>query len=735
MLFAAPNLTQQTVAPSIPWEYIPGEMISAQVRKDKESRQNWYRNPATTHNFYTGIEGLNPNCRPTKTNSPHRLHALIVDYDLPLDDARVMEVVPKFKFKPSWMERSLGGNVRLVWLLEIPIPLASFEFSVFVLQAARAWIGVDLLPGVDEGAFEDPTRLYCNGCKWTPLGGVVPRTEAQAFFVRCGHEFHFNDATMEVEVPLDVVESALKAEFGARFSWPGSFELGSTGPSFWIPESTSPQSAIVKKDGLFTFSAHADRPFYPWKALLGDDFAKKFETTCIGKATDQIYFDSTLYWVFYPQQDCFCGAKEPEITRHLRVNFRVSTKPDRTGISTMDRCLDHIHKNSRVKGGAPVLFHPPGLFRTDCGLIVNTAGRAKITLPVDEAQQWGDEGNFPFISKVFDNIFDPANQKDPFLAWLRHFYVTSLAQKPEPGQNIFIAGGAGVGKTMTNRLLIGGLMGGYVDGSKFLTGGEDFNSHLFESAVWSVDDETISDSDVVHRRFSAYIKLCAANQAFLYRRKFEHNVMVPWMGRIIVTLNLDESSTRTLPALDGTILDKISFFKCVSESKIEYPNRYKLTEMMKTELPFFARWLIDWKIPDCLVGESRYGVKPHHEASLIDRAHQSSRSAPFKELLIEFLAGYFKNNPGIPMWKGNVTQLMRGLNSDPMNDVVMRSLRLDQVNRFIESLSREGVLSVSSESGDRKTRIWVFQNFLLTNPSNPVILDFPKVVENFGTER
>lgn len=732
-LFAVENLTEQKMVASCPWEFIQTEAISAQVRGDKVARQAFYQTVSVRHNFYTGVEPLNPNCRPSKTtNAPHRLHAAVADYDLPLEDERVLAAVKKFKFKPAWFERSLGGNARLVWLFEMPIPLDSFEFAVFALKELRTFLQLDLLPGLDEGAWEDPTRLYCNGCAWVDLKQPpIPRVDLQAFFVKCGQGFHFKDATIELEVPLDVVEKALLEKFGPAFNWPGSFELNAQGPTFWIPESTSPMSAIIKTDGIFTFSAHAERSFYSWKDLLGADFVSKFETDCIGRATDQIYFDGVLYWAHYPQQGRFCGAKENEISRHLRVNFRVSAKPDKTGISTLDRCLDHIHKVNRVKGGAPVLFHPLGALHTDSGLIVNTATKSRIIVPADGEQVWGDHGNFAMISRIIDNLFDPADQKDAFLAWLRHFYTTALAQKPEPGQNIFMAGGPGVGKTMTNRLIVGKLMGGFVDASRFLTGNGDFNSHLFEASVWSVDDETISDSDATHRKFTSAIKLAAANQAFLYNRKYEHSVMVPWMGRIIVTLNLDESSTRTLPSLDGTILDKISFFRCVEVSKVIFPNRYALAELIKQELPFFARWLISWEVPARLLGESRYGVRAHHESSLIDKAHQSSKTAPFKELVVDFLTEHFQSNPESLEWKGSVTELMRVLSANPMNEVIVRTLRLDQVNRHLEALAREGVLNIASENGSRKTRIWKFSNFVKTPPPPTTLHVLPQIVPCF----
>lgn len=722
-LFAVSNLTSQTIGPCSPWES-KAERPSAQICGDKQSRQDWYRSPATEWNYYSGIEPCNPNQRVSKSNPPRRIVAIVGDYDLPASDDRVLEAIQKMKLKPAYWERSLGGNYRLVWLLSQPLLTDSNEFTIFLLQRAQTWLKAELLPGLDAAAWSDPARLYCNGADWKETGhGPIPENEVQAFFVRSGQAYNFKPMATANTIPLDVVEKALKEKFPA-FSWPGPFDADTQGPSFFIEGSTSAMSAICKADGMFTFSAHASRPFYDWASILGPEFAQQHETNALAEATKNIFFDGKMFWAMNVHEGHFVAMSKDALQTRLKVECRVSPKPDKTGTSTMDRCLNHIHNFGHVNGGAPVLFHPPGLLEFAGMKIVNTSGKSKIVVPSGVTPQtWGAEGKFPFLSQVFDGLLDPTTQLEYFLAWLRHFYVNALRQTPRPGQNIFIAGGAGVGKTLMNRTIIGGLMGGHADAARFMVGDGGFNSSLFQSAVWSVDDETISDSEAAHRRFSSYIKLAAANQSFRYSKKFEHDLVIPWQGRVVVTLNLDDASSRSLPALDGTILDKVSFFRGVAEPKFRFPDRDVIIRLVREELPHFAQWLVNWETPEHLLGEARYGVKAHHETSLISRAHQSSKAAPFKEIVVDFLARWFSDNPKAIEYRASVTQLMRALHSDLTNDAIMRSLKLEQCNRYLETLSKEGVLSCKSEVGDRQTRVWAFPRFdaLVTPPPAPEI--------------
>lgn len=704
--FATHNLIQQAVIECAPWEFVLAAPISAQVRGDKISRQEFYQNAGTSHNFYTAVEACNPNARVSKQNPPRLLHGVIADFDLPLPLERIQEAVTKMKIPPTWMEKSLGGNWRLVWVFSKPIPLGSADFATFVLTSARTWLQMDLLPGLDAPALADSARLYCNGATWTQISPQpVPELAIQSFFIKCGKSFAFKDTAEENAAPLDVCERALAARY-PNFVWPGEFALDSQGPSFFVEGSTSPTSALVKATGIFSFAAHADKPFYTWADLLGADFASQWSSDRIASATKNVFFDGKLFWKENTAEGCYVSMSREALQVWLKVSCRVSTKADKSGNSMMETCLNHIQEYARVEGGAPLLFLPPGKTHFCGRAIVNTAPRNGLVKPSGSA-----DPKFPFIRSLLDTLFDPVSQRDAFLAWVSHFYRSALAQKPEPGQCVFIAGGPGIGKTLLNREILGGLVGSHVDASKFLLGEEGFNSSLFYSALWCVDDTSVSSSESAHRKFSSAIKSFAANSSWNYNKKYESSLMIPFCGRVLATLNLDADSSRTLVAVDSSILDKVSFFRAVATPAIVFPKREKIQELLRAELPEFAQWLMTWEVPAEYIGESRFGVRAYHEPSLLDKSHQAGRSAPFKEILIEALDRWFKDNPKAEEWKGSVTALMRLISSNPLDESVVRSMKLDSVNRYVESLAKENVLDVRSENGAHKVRLWCFKRF------------------------
>jgi hypothetical protein len=712
MFYTTTNLTRLDLSPGLPWEFVtPSVTLTPHVRQNKSARQEWYKNPSTEHNFYTAVEPANPNARPSKTNPPRLLHGLVADYDVPMLDETLARGISKLPVKPTWTERSVGGNVRLVFVFEVPVLVDSFEFSLFVHKAAKKFFGLEYLPGLDVGALEAPERLFCNGCDWKATGhGNVPQTVTQAFVVACARDYHFKQPAEGPEIPLDVIEAELKKRYPS-FNWPDSFALDSQGPSFWIPESTSEKSAILKKNGFYSFSGHAERPFYPWSELLGAEFVKKYEIDRIGTATANCYFDGRQYWRKLPDGN-FYFETPADFRAHLVTDIRLAAKPDSSGTAQVDRALSHIRNQARISGAAPMLYHPGGVNEVGSLRVLNLAGDILVR-PSEEATTFGDAGRFPFISKLLDTIFDPAEQKWAFLAWLRHFYKGALVGLPQAGQNIFLAGGPGIGKTLLNREVVGRLMGGYADARDFMMGEDNFGADLFGSPVWSLDDETMIDTEANRSRFGSHLKKMTANHNFRYHKKFEHPMTIPWMGRIIITLNLDYTATRILPTLDESSADKLSFFRCVSAPTITFPDRYAIQSTLAAEIPFFGRWLSDWEPPAELVGQSRFGTKPHHEPSMIEKAHQGSKAAPFAELLIDSLGRYFHDNPTAEHWRGTVNALHRLLFSDPLNESILRALRLESVNRHLETIHKEGVLECSAETGSRRTRVWTFKRFEL----------------------
>lgn len=691
-----------------PWDFKPTEIITSEIRDNKEARQRWYHSPVTRHYFYTGTEAANRNQRVSKTDNPPKfIRAFAADFDMVMTDERIAEGIARMRLKPCCIERSLGRKTRLVWLLMQPIPVESYDFCAFILQKSMVWLKTDLLLGLDEKAFTDPSRLLCNGSSWKATSAPpIPADEIQAFFVECGAEFHFKSCSDSL-VPLEEVELGLRDKFPG-FTWPEAFVLGAQGPSFWLPASTSTRSAIVKREGMFTFSGSAEKPFYTWADILGAEFVRRFTVSSIAKATSDTHWDGKQYWRKINGR--YEGLEPPEMMDYLEVTCGLSAKAERGAVASIKKARAHIHQHNRIAGAAPFVGRPAGKIIYQGDAVLNTYIH-NIVKPTDESTPWGPLGKFPFISSYFDALLDPPEQLAHLLAWYKHFYMSMYHMAPTPGQNIFLMGPPGVGKTLGSRRIFGAAVGGALDASDFLTRATSFNSQMFYKAYWAQDDETMGESASTQAFFAAAIKKATANQEFMSHKKFGVPTMTEWMGRIVITTNLDHVSSRSLGGLDNSSMDKTSLFRCSGNKHFAFPAKRILEAMIEAELPYFLRWLIEWEVPEHIKRNVRYGFDSHHEKTLLDQAHQSGRSAPFKELLIEALGIFFSEHKEAKVWTGTTTALLRLLNSNPHNDFVMRSLKAEQVNRYLEMIQREGLIVCRVETGNLKTRFWVFDRF------------------------
>jgi hypothetical protein len=52
-----------------------------------------------------------------------------------------------------------------------------------------------------------------------------------------------------------------------------------------------------------------------------------------------------------------------------------------------------------------------------------------------------------------------------------------------------------------------------------------------------------------------------------------------------------------------------------------------------------------------------------------------------------------------------------------VNDSIIRSLKLEQTNRYLEMIQREECIKCSVETGPIKTRVWVFPRLTETVPA------------------
>jgi hypothetical protein len=713
-LFALPNLVSKTVTPCTPWTFkgqIPDEVRG---KEGKKLRDAWINNPDTAHEVYSGFEGLNGALRISggkkvsqdEENPPFKLHAFVADIDCPVSQDELAAGLARIKFVPNYYEKTLSGNARLIWLLETPITLPSRKFAVELLDLALVRMRVEqIAPALDKPAWLEPNRYYTNSGDFYVVDATARIGESllQGWVIEVAEKHHWKKQKNAVAIPLPIVFEAIEKKYPAH-NWSGDFIEEAQGPSFWLPGSSSPKSAIVKPTGLFTFSSSAPKAFYGWADLLGIDFVNTYESEMLGQAVKDIYHDGKQYYRNDGYKDWKPFTKE-DVQSHLVTSRGINPVKEGDRPSELSRAMEYVRDWQGIVGAAPFVFQPPGVIVRNGNRFLNTHTR-KVLTPADAASkalQWGE--GFPFLAKYFDGLFDPHEQLEYFLSWLSRFYAGAFSLNLQSGQNVFILGPQNVGKTFLSQGLMWELMGGGAEAESYLLGKSDFNSELFEVAVWSVDDNAATVDAVTHRKFSSITKKMAANTTFQYHAKFRVPCSVDWLGRVFVTANDDEQSARIVPDMSISNREKLFLFRASKTPAVEFPDRRGCKAILRNELPFFARYLLEYQMPAKCRGTSRFGVQHYHEPTLLATAEQSSYSAGFLEIIEDWRETFFGENPSLQYWEGTSFQLLKKLNSDETSSLAgVRNLSANAIGAGLSTLKAKGLPFTCN--GDGLTRSW-----------------------------
>jgi hypothetical protein len=678
--FCLPNLSESRLCRRDPAAYPhPGY-----TTRDKRRFRAWCADNSTDHLFFNLTEGLNPHLRVSKQNPPQFLHGIVADYDANLGDTALADAISRAngKVQPAFGSRTFSGGARLVWLFAVPMPIHGSGILKRALNKARSALGINaLLPGLDENAFFDVCQYYECGTGWHCLGGASVGADQTWHWIEAGSrqkDFRKSGAV----IPLTEVEKELQARFPGR--WGAPFTEGTRGVRFWDPDADA-LSVIVRDNGCQCFTG--DKPFMSWADIFGRDFVERHEQRKIGGAIEDIYFDGRHYWRRLPDMS-WQAMNSTIVARHLRVEFGLDPDPYGQPASELDRVIHEIEQRKAVAGAMPFVHHRDTLIRINRKIYLNTSTTSCLE-PVGESQEWGSQ--FPFIADYLERLLDP----EPlaiFLSWLHRFYASAHNGRLLKGQAVFLAGPVAVGKTLLSERLVAPLVGGKQEATDFLLGGSNFNKELFEYALWTIDDDPVSGDPKAHLRFSNLVKKVAANHTFNYHAKFRDQLTVPWNGRILVTCNDDPESIRILPDLDVSIKDKLILLKAAAKAQRDFPPN--VADIIAGELPYFARWLLDFEIPCECLGNARFGVRSYIDADLEETARQSSVTNSFAEILDLWRDNYFRqrNDPG--QWRGTATQLLSEMQMDETIEKLLRDVSPRVVGRRLASMVVQGYPTV-----------------------------------------
>jgi hypothetical protein len=672
MFFSLPNLSAHSIQNvDAPWAL---DLTRPQFATKDEFRL-WCNNPQTAHAFLSCVQGVQPALRVSEANPPTRITGLILDYDAhPGADAAAMVLTnAPSDFRPAYVCRTFSGHARVIYRFEEPMPLFNLDFArEFLKRVGRELKLRKLLPGFENEALADLAKHYELGTHWTPVGdgaAVIPTANLLVWLTEVSRKYKWDK--VDTVVPIEFVREEAEKRFPG--GWPGGWDLfavGARGPRFWDASASDPTAVIVRESGCQFFSDGGG--WMSWEAIFGGDFIRRWTSDRIGNAIKDLWFDSKYYWRKTPLGDWQNVTKE-DIRLDLFTHRRLSSKSPKAGCpSEIDEALYDIQTTHHVRKAMPFLFRPDGPYTYNGKRYLNTSTVRPIP-PVDHSVEWGE--GFPWLAQFLLTLFEPDDQLDYFMAWLKHFYLGAYSQDPARGLALFIAGPVGAGKTVLNKAIIGQLMGGRQDAGAYLTGSDKFNDALFSAAVWNVDDE-IAPDDKKRPVYTQILKKIIANDSFTYRPMHVSGEDMEWVGRPVLTLNDDPESLQLLPETERNILDKIMLLRSKSPEVDYWPSDAEIA----AELPFFAAFLRDWTPPPETVpppNKKRFGVNSYKHPDLLLAANATNATSSFEELLELWRTEWFA--PGGAgesqlYWEGTPTALSQDVSrNDTLANILDRN--------------------------------------------------------------
>ncbi len=693
--FYIPNHTSSALRPS------PlAEMVSLPARPDfgadKQAMLRWSHSDTTSHCYYNLSEPRYPVRRLAKDNPVAYVHGIVADYDSKISREMLTEGIKQIPadYPLAYASTTFSGGARLVWLFDKKVPVFDCDLAKKIFgKLVKDMKLTKILPGYDEGS-TDPARYFELGTDWVALNpdARISSTIVAAVVFEVAKKSDVSQAGPEI--PMEAVAAEVERRWPGR--WKGPFVPGAQGARFWDAQSDNETGAWVRETGVYAFSGEGR--FLPWGEILGQAFVASFEANRIGAATQSTYFDGARYW-YRATGNWVSEVSEPTKRRLMSAGLR---REQRRGevMSEVERGLSVVEMHSRVDGAFPFLYQDDEVVTVNENRYLNIS-RVAPTLPAPGIHFWGD--GFPWLAAYLEQILDQ-EQRDVFLSWLSHFYRSAIAKDLRKGQALFLAGPPGVGKTFLSSRVIGGLMGGFAEATGFLLGRTEFNSGMYESPIWAVDDATAAADGKAHEMYSQIVKKVVANSSMTYRRMYSNPVTLPWQGRVVITLNDDPESISMLPNIEASMMDKVIFLKA-TQTRVDF---HGAEAKVRSELAYFASYLRDWVIPEDLVGDYRYGVREYHHPVLLQIAKSASSTSSSRELLDIWRDLYFKATDD-KEWVGNASELYVELSQSEslkalVNKTVSSNYRLGRDLAKMVSQNAASWLSVAPRKSGSGTR-------------------------------
>ncbi|MCF0231625.1 MAG: hypothetical protein HUJ63_05025, partial [Enterococcus sp.] len=299
------------------------------------------------------------------------------------------------------------------------------------------------------------------------------------------------------------------------------------------------------------------------------------------------------------------------------------------------------------------------------------------------------------------------------LSWLAHFYQNAARMLPNqgPGTVLILAGPAGTGKSFFAQSILGTLMGGWDNADKMYLEGHRFNSTMACKPVHLIDDKLGSRSQRDRLKFTEALKVTTANGVIRYEAKFGSAVeALPWPGRIVILSNVDAQSLSVLPDLDMSTRDKFMMLK-IGNARFKFGSRPENKVWLDRELPYFARFLLGWRIPDD-IADGRFGVQAMQHSDMAQASAENGLTHIALEVLetcVEATAGQRddaadRTDAGGVVVEGNAVKIFQWIQKvDPsLGREVVDSRTLHQT---LSTLYKNGAYNIGFDERTKRWRI------------------------------
>lgn len=689
LFLTIPNLVAAQVTEKAPWEFKP--QVPDEARVTKGQYREWLAKPTTPHCMYSYAEGAIKGMRISEDNPIIKVHGLIADYDTVISD-EVFNLSMKEspgEFRPNWSHSTPSGGRRLIWTFQTPALVYGMEMArMFLDVAAKNLKAKNYLAGLCFDSLGNPATYYDVGTRWQEMDSApVPENFVFSWLFDMGAMVTRKDFDGPA-IPLEVVAKEVETRFPGR--WQGEFIKGASGPRFWDATSDNPRACVVNRFGTGMQCFTGGTAFMPWVAIFGPDFTNRYKAETLGSVMAGTWYDGRSYWRKTAEGWWFPWSKEAYLL-YLRTDQQLGThKAKGRSSSEVDDVLQAVHNQKVVMGAAPSVYFPDGPIMIDGERHLNIS-TLKTMEPADgDGSVWGKD--FPWLANFLDAFFPDPVPRTIFLGWLQRAYAPAYRQLPLTGQVTLLAGGTGRGKSLLSTVIVSKMLGGSMDASRYFLGEDKFTDYVVSKPLWTVDDEVPATSANKQLRYSAMLKKVVANCEHIYEKKFMATGKVIWLGRVIITCNLDPNSIRLLPNMDQSNAEKINLFRCsdVDPFPVEFPDRRTLIKIIDQELPYLCRWLLTWELPKQYRGASRMGVIHYHDPLLYNSSVQSSDSFSFMEILQLFLLAYRELYPKAEIWKGTATDLLSQLGmQEALKPLVSRMSGLS-VSKYLGQLLSKG---------------------------------------------